>query len=80
MTARQPSNCAILVLCTASLGSSDCAPGCRTGKVVASWPVHTNNQSARSFHMRLPADQASAALKLLLGHSEFGLLASGSPV
>lgn len=49
---------------------------CRTGKIVPSWPVRTNNQSAKSFHVRLPPDQATAAMKLLLGHSEFGLLSS----
>jgi hypothetical protein len=56
------------------------ACACRTGKIVASWPVRTNNQSAKSFCIRLPPDQAAAALKLILGHSEFGLLSSSIAV
>lgn len=55
-------------------------PVCRTGKIVASWPVRTNNQSAKSFYVRLPPDQAAAAMKLLLGHAEFGLLSTSISV
>jgi hypothetical protein len=52
----------------------------RVGKLVPSWPHRTNNQSAKSFYMRLPANQAYAAMKLLLGHKEFGLLSSSIAV
>jgi hypothetical protein len=42
--------------------------------------VRTNNQSAKAFYIRLPQDQASAAMKLVLGHAEFGLLSSSIAV